>query len=83
MFILFILHFVGLNSHFLAQTTNQQKTSMEVVKTNAINKSRDAVISAMTNVYIAAKNDLANAVVSKLHKRNKNILNVLFLSINL
>jgi hypothetical protein len=41
---------------------------VHVVKTNAINKSRDAVISAMTNVYIAAKNDLANAVVSKLHK---------------
>jgi hypothetical protein len=41
---------------------------VHVVKTNAINKSRDAVISAMTNVYFAAKNDLANAVVPKLHK---------------
>ena len=41
---------------------------MEVVKTNAINKSRDVVISTMINVYFAAKNDLANAVVPKLHK---------------
>ena len=41
---------------------------MEVVKTNAINKGRDAVISAMINAYFAAKNDLANTVVPKLHK---------------
>lgn len=60
--------FSGDNSHTFAATVSKQTRDMDKAKVAALSKSKNAIVSAMTNVMFAAQHDIANTIVPELHQ---------------
>jgi hypothetical protein len=57
-----------ISDHKEASQATSLKTSMSNARATAISKSEAAVVSAMTNVYFAAQNNLASSLVPDLNR---------------
>ena len=58
---------LGDNSHARAVQSSASSAGMVKAREAAISKSKAAIISALINVYFAATNNLANALIPKLN----------------